>query len=306
MNSPLDNQKRVLVLGSSGFLGGNIRQIYREDEAMFFAHSRGITNQHQRDFIVPSYEKRSIQDLVEKLKIDVLLNCVGFTDVEGCESNPSLNKRLNFDFPLMLTDICQSNRIRLIQVSTDHYASETQEPRSEDTIMSPVNDYGFVKLKADQELLLNPLTLVVRTNFFGFNPSSRSKLFDWAKENLQSGKTLNGFEDVFFSPISVSLLATIFRRLIDLGESGLINAVGSESISKYSFLKTLCARLNIDQSLVIKSSITNSRLVTPRPNYLSLSNTKLVAKMPDIDNMTISKMIDFELARYTPNEHSGT
>jgi dTDP-4-dehydrorhamnose reductase len=171
--------------------------------------------------------------------------------------------------------------------------------------MSPINNYGFIKLKADQELLLDPLTLVVRTNFFGFNPSSRSKLFDWAKDNLQSGKTLNGFGDVFFSPISVSFLATIFRRLIDLGESGLINAVGSESISKYSFLKTLCTCLNIDQRLVIKSSITNSRLVTPRPNYLSLSNTKLVAKMPSINNMTISKMIDFELARYTSNRHSG-
>ena len=298
MSSSLHNQKRILVLGGSGFLGGNLRQIFFNNPNIFFVHSNFNLDRSPKDFFVSSYDKKSIQNLIINLRIDVVLNCVGLTDVDACELNPNLNIKLNLDLPVMLDNICRKTETNLVQISTDHYASDTQIPRGEDVVMIPVNNYGLIKLQADNALLLNPSTLVVRTNFFGFNPSPREKLFDWAKERLELGQTIDGFSDVFFSPISVTLLGTILMRLIDLGETGLIHAVGGESLSKFNFLQILCKALACDSDQVQPSSIKNSLLRTSRPNYLSLSNSKMKSLMPEYNEISLSSMIRQELMRF--------
>jgi dTDP-4-dehydrorhamnose reductase len=298
MSLPLSIEKRILVLGGSGFLGSNLRQIYFGRQNIFFASSSFDLELSPRDTLVTSYDKETLLRLIDNLRIDVVLNCVGFTDVEACESNPILNMRLNFDLPMMLDTLCRQTGTRLIQISTDHYSSHEQVPRDEETLMIPVNQYGSLKLQADKALLLNPTTLVVRTNFFGFNPSARSKLLDWAKERLETGATVEGFNDVYFTPISVSVLGAMLMSLIDLDEVGLIHAVGRESLSKFDFLRMLSEALSCKPTQVNSQSIKNSFLQTPRPNFLSLSNSKMNSILPEYSETSLASMIKQELRRF--------
>jgi dTDP-4-dehydrorhamnose reductase len=300
MSLPLSIEKRILVLGASGFLGSNLRQIYSGSHNIFFASSSFDVELSPRDTLVTSYDTETLLRLVDILRIDVILNCVGFTDVEACESNPILNKRLNLDLPIMLDTVCRKTGAKLIQISTDHYSSDEQIPRDEEALMIPVNQYGSLKLQADKVLLLNPTTLVVRTNFFGFNPSARPKLLDWAKERLENGETVEGFNDVYFTPISVSVLGSMLMRLIDLDEVGLIHAVGQESLSKFEFLRMLSDALSCEPTQVISQSIKNSFLQTPRPNFLSLSNSKLIGILPEYSETSLTSMIKQELSRFKP------
>lgn len=294
--------KRILILGSSGFLGSNLRVLFFDLPGIYFVHSNPVKSPTPRDFIVGEYSHDVLAPLVEDLEIDVIVNCVGFTDVDACELANSLNNKLNLDLPLLLHDLCRSAGVKLVQISTDHFSSNEVIPRTENEIMSSINEYGRMKLMADKMLLRNELSLVVRTNFFGFDPSLRGNLLDWAKNKLENGERVFGFNDVFFTPISVSILASTLIALIERNLCGLFNVASSESISKYQFLKSVAECLGCNQDLVLSNSIKNSNLSVKRPNFLSLSNSKLKEELATFRDISISEMISLELNRYTLKE----
>lgn len=299
MTSLVTQPKRILILGSSGFLGGNLRVLFLDLPGIYFVHSKPLRSQTPKDFVVCDYSRKVLAALVENLEIDVIVNCVGFTDVDACEDANSLNSKLNLDLPLLLDNLCRSAGVKLVQISTDHFSSTEDVPRTENEIMSFVNEYGRMKLMADKTLLQNELSLVVRTNFFGFDPSRRGNLLDWAKIKLENGERIIGFNDVFFTPISVSILASTLITLIERNLSGLFNVVSSESISKYQFLKSVAECLGCNQDLVLSNSIENSNLSVRRPNFLSLSNSKLKGELTTFRDFSISRMISLELNRFT-------
>jgi dTDP-4-dehydrorhamnose reductase len=299
MTSLVTQPKRILILGSSGFLGSNLRILFFDLPGVYFVHSKSFRSQTPKDFIVSDYSYKDLAQLVETLGIDVIVNCVGFTNVDACEDTNSLNSKLNLDLPLLLDDLCRSAGVKLVQISTDHYSSKEDIPRTESEIMSFVNEYGRMKLMADKSLLQNEMSLVVRTNFFGFDPSQRGNLLDWAKNKLENGESIFGFNDVFFTPISVSILASTLITLIERNLSGLFNVVSSESISKYQFLKSVAECLGCNQDLVFSNSIENSNLSVRRPKFLSLSNSKLKDELTTFRDISISRMISLELNRFT-------
>lgn len=298
MISSAVRQTRILILGSSGFLGSNLRLLYSNLPEVYFAYSNYIESPNDRDFQVSKYSRESIAELIEKLEISVVINCVGFTDVDACEQENSLNFKLNLELPLILADLCRSKNVKLVQISTDHYFSEHSNSRSEEEFFKAINEYGKMKLQADKTLLLNENSLIIRTNFFGFDPSRRGKLLDWAKSKLENGEEISGFADVYFTPISVTILASTLIALIGGDFCGVFNVVSSESISKFDFLRLVADSLGCNQQLVLRSSIRNSRLKVQRPNFLSLSNNKLKQNLPDYKDYLISDMISLEIARY--------
>lgn len=304
MTSLVKPPKRILILGSSGFLGSNLRVLFFDLPGIYFVHSKPLKSQTPRDFIVRDYSRDVLALLIKDLEIDVIVNCVGFTDVDACELTNSLNSKLNLDLPLLLDNLCRPAGVKLVQISTDHFSSNEIVPRTENEIMSFVNEYGRMKLMADKTLLLNDLSLVIRTNFFGFDPSLRGNLLDWAKNKLENGERIVGFNDVFFTPISVSILASTLIALVERNLCGLFNVVSSESISKYQFLKSVAECLGCNQELVLSNSIKNSNLSVMRPNFLSLSNSKLKEELTTFQDISISQMISWELNRYASKQNS--
>lgn len=297
MKSKNLRQANILVLGSSGFLGSNLRMHFSDSDNFFFAHSSHPLYPNRRDLVVGEYSRTSLAPLLEQFKIGVIVNCAGFTDVDACESKHPLNIKMNFELPLLLDDLSRLLDVKIVQISTDHFYSEHQSPRVENERMLAINEYGRLKLEAEKVLSLNQFSLIVRTNFFGFNPSQRVKLFDWAKNSLERGVQIAGFEDVFFTPISVSILARTLNFLIEQDVSGLLHVVGSESISKYEFLKMIAGALGCNEELVVRDSIKNLPYLVKRPNYLSLSNLKLRENFPNFKNLSISEMISLEIER---------
>lgn len=301
MNTSTIRNSRILVLGGSGFLGSNLRRLFSHLPELYFVHSNKVDSRISTDILVSEYSRNSISRLIEDLDITVILNCVGFTDVDACEHEHSLNSKLNLELPLLLDDLSRSRSVKLVQVSTDHFFSQLEIPRSEDDFVSAVNEYGRKKLEADEIILRNEKSLVVRTNFFGFDPAQRGKLFDWAKSSLEKGEVISGFDDVYFTPISVSILGSTLISLIEKDYCGLFNVVGSESISKFEFLKLVAETLGYNQEMLRRDSIRNSNLKVQRPNFLSLSNSKLKDKFPEFQDLSISQMIELENDRYGSN-----
>lgn len=288
---------KVMVLGADGFLGRRLLSIERLGVQL-----QGTSRKVREDlnlFFFDAGEINSIFNLLRINKPNIVINCIGYTNVDLCEIYSDSARRINTTFPTNLALITNQLGIKLVHISTDHYKSKDDNPRTESTEVWAINEYGNTKIKAEEEIKkVNDDALIIRTNFFGYESNGGSvKLLSTIKRVLESESDFTGFSDVYFSPVSIGELIEALFNLIEINASGIINIASNEAISKYEFAKLVARCLQIPESKILSTSIFKSNLVSPRPNYLALDNS-LYKKMVDLNVKAIDAMITDELRLY--------
>ena len=72
------------------------------------------------------------------------------------------------------------------------------------------------KVKGEDIILENcPEALIIRTNFFGLGPNYKPSFSDKILRDLERGKNLNLFNDVFYTPVSVETLKEQVYQLLE-------------------------------------------------------------------------------------------
>jgi dTDP-4-dehydrorhamnose reductase len=226
---------------------------------------------------------------IQAIKPNVIINAAGMTNVDKCESDPDLAKVLNVDFARNLALVCCRLTVPMVHISTDHLFSGRLSLVDEITTCCPINVYGQTKAMGEVQVLsVNPNVLVIRTNFFGWGPSYRRSFSDLVINTLRAGNTLTLFEDVYFSPIHIAVLAKTVHDLIKVQAKGIFNVVGDERISKKDFGLRLAQKFNLNTTLIKIGSIDDTKFLIRRPKDMSLSNQKICTllnrKMGNIDD----------------------
>jgi len=270
------NTGPVLIFGASGLLGSRVFSSFSstfETYGTFFKSSIAST---PKVLELDVTNKFKVRQLVIDLKPSRIINCLGLTNVEDCEKRPEASWKLNAEIPIFLSRLSMEVSADFVQISTDHFHSELTIPRSESTIMTGINHYGFTKLSADKTILQeNPAALILRTNFFGYSSKVDKSILNFAINAFNLDQQINGFEDVIFSPVGVSEIAKFLSSEHSKEIYGLLNFVTDNPISKYDFLKLVGHIMGYSGANVERSSITSSGLTVRRPNYLALSPARL-------------------------------
>lgn len=294
----MTEKRKLLIVGGSGLLGKNLGHFGSSDSTV---SATGFTNYQTLDTVkVPLdiLHFEAAADLFESHDFDVVINCAGYTNVDKCEINPEASWALNVNAAHLLSILCKDTNTKLVHISTDHLWSEALNPRPENLDAIPINQYGISKLSAEEIVLItNPDALVIRTNFFGWGPRHKPSLVDWILQQLESKEQVNAFEDVFFSPVSISQLYLAINSLLEVNASGVVNVSASESISKYDFALLVAEKFGFKADQVKRVKIGDQGLVAPRPNYLSLDNS-LLKSLTGFAPSSIDAMLD-ELAADT-------
>ena len=288
---------KVMVLGAGGFLGKRLLSIERSG-----VHLQGTSRKVREDlnlFFFDAEDIDSIYNLLRNNKPNIVINCIGYTNVDLCEIDSGYAKNINTVFPTNLASITNQMGIKLVHISTDHYKSKDDKPRTESTEVWAINEYGNTKIKAEEEIKkVNDNALIIRTNFFGYESNgSIVKLMSTIKKCLESEANFTGFSDVYFSPVSIRELIEALFNLIEINASGIINIASNEVISKFEFAKLIARCLQIPENKIIPTSIFKSNLTSPRPNYLALDNSSY-KKMVNLNIKDIDAMIADELRLY--------
>jgi dTDP-4-dehydrorhamnose reductase len=219
------------------------------------------------------------------------VNCAATTNIDLCESNRSLSKTINTNFPKELANLANTISSKFIHISTDHYKSKINLPRKEIDEVVPMNVYGETKLEAEKLILeVCPKALVIRVNFFGYGAMRNSSLLDKILLNLSIGKKFYGFNDVFFTPVSIRELVVNVNKLIDKDLDGLFNIASSDVISKFEFAKKVCEIFGYNSDLIIESNSDFFKSRSKRPKYLALDATKSI-NLTGIMNLSTNDML---------------
>lgn len=288
---------RVLIVGASGLLGQTLSEFLSMDfevHGTFLHHEPiGLVNAHQVD----ATSDESLFGCLELVDPEFVVNCAGLTSVDKCESQPEESLLLNYLLPVRISKILSASNTRFVHISTDHFKSKHQTPRRESECVWSVNHYGFVKLRAEQEVLSeNPRSLVIRTNFFGLGKRIGTSLLDYTVNSLNSGKRLQGFFDVEFSPVGVSFLSRAISETLRSDLNGILNVASDEVVSKFEFVSLVAETLLIPRGSVERCSTKDEPDWTPRPNYLALDPSKFKYEF-GVAIPTVRKMIEDEISR---------
>jgi dTDP-4-dehydrorhamnose reductase len=280
----------ILITGASGLLGSNLAVDYSSEYQVW-----GVFHRHHlrlpgvRMIGADLAEPRQASMIIGKVKPDLVVHCAAATDIDRCQREPDWAFRLNRDMAEEVAKAALEHEADLIHISTDAIFSSEEMPHDEQEAPSPNNVYGESKLAGEQVVLAaHPAALVVRTNLFGRNLRlGKSSLAEWFLSKFSSGEVVNGFTDVFFSPVLVNDLGELLLECWRRGVDGILHIGGKDCLSKFEFGQRLAVTFGFAPDLVLRSDLAAASLTAPRSRRLCLNCSRaesiLGHGMPSLD-----------------------
>lgn len=290
-------KSRYLVFGASGFLGSRIFEVLSGKYDTFGTFHNARMSQGVKMRKVNLSKQEEMLSVIQQIKPSHIINCSGLTNVEKCELLPEASWKLNSEIPFRLAKFSADLNIRFIHISTDHFGSPKNAPRTELDPSYGINQYGFTKIMAEKLVLSgNPKSLVLRTNFFGHSNGNNESLLNFAMSCIQKGIQINGFDDVIFSPVSIGQICEFLTSQSIDGAIGILNFASNKPLSKYDFMVLVAKAMGRSEAKIVRASIESSNLKVKRPNYLALNPSRLIQEL-DFSLPDIEEMIDLEINR---------
>jgi dTDP-4-dehydrorhamnose reductase len=267
---------KILITGASGLLGHalvkqatatgyDVCSLYREHKP---ESGRAI----QLDIT----DERLVNECVQREAPAVVVNTASITDVDLCEREPELARRVNGTAAGLLAKACGKINAFLVHLSTDYVFDGSRGNYNENDSPAPVNQYGSSKLLGEHLVMEHENTCVARASVvFGWGRTFRPNLGTWLYEKLSKGEHVNVVSDQFASPTLNTNLASMILELSECRTRGLIHVAGATKASRYDFAITLAKQLNFDTKLVTPAKSDSSSWTAKRPRDSSLDVTKV-------------------------------
>jgi dTDP-4-dehydrorhamnose reductase len=241
------SKMRILITGSDGLMGSNI--------IPFLQQYFDILPMVERDWDICDPDRG--REILSKIRPDTLLNLAAMTNVDGCEEKSGMAYRVNGEGPGVLTDICEEQGIKLVQISTDYvFNGMKTTPYTEKDQPDPVSVYGKSKLIGEQAVIRRSLkNLVIRTEWIYGKGGSNfiEKVTKIGKEKGQVAVV----DDQEGSPTFARDLARPLVALIQKNKSGIYHITNSGSCTWFQFacaifdflgMNVVCQPITTDQS----------------------------------------------------------
>mgnify|MGYP003323797353 CR=1 FL=1 len=259
--------RNLLITGGSGYLGSQVLRFSQDWKvhSTYLNHTPvpfPSTTFHQCDLTKP-YKLGQLLDIVRPLAIIH----------EACSNQNKTNLESIEPAAVNLTKTAAKKKIRLIHVSTDIIFDGQRAPYTEESLPSPLSDYGRAKVKAEEIVQThNKNALIVRPSLiYGIDPMDHQTR--WLVNDIDQNQPIRLFKDEFRSPIWVNTLSHALLELVESTETGILHVAGTQTLNRWDFGKAILKMLKRDIPDNVKpSTIKEAGLV--RPNNLALDVTK--------------------------------
>ena len=161
----------VLILGSNGRLGSALARRWKGLPQI--SQLQALTR-IEVDLADPIKAEEGLV-AQEFGKGDVVVNCAAATDVDGCERDPDLARRINAEAPGRIARLCAARGARLVHIGTDYvFDGSLDRPYTEEDEAHPLSHYGITKLEGDQAVLATGFDHAVVRVSWVFGPDKPS------------------------------------------------------------------------------------------------------------------------------------
>ncbi len=239
---------RLLVLGAYGMLGHVLfNQLNNKYDVLATARAKNDSltpsrfNNGKIINEIDAFDFRSIESTIERLRPEVIINCIGLIKQLSSSSDPVSMMYLNSVFPHKLAYIANEHDARLIHFSTDCIFSG-KKGMYKTTDASDAEDlYGKTKFLGE---LPYKNCLTIRSSIIGPELGTKNGLLEWFFS--QKGKTIKGYERAIYSGFTTLEMSRIVSMVLDRHPylHG-VWQVASEPISKFNLLSLINEKMNL-------------------------------------------------------------
>lgn len=240
---------RLLVVGGSGFLGRTtvawaLAQGVAVDATYFTnaPQAAGLLDDdrwHRCDILKPE----RIRSIIAEVEPTAIINAAYRQSGERAEEICS-------DGAANLASAAASANARIVHVSTDLvFDGDLGRPYNEDDPVSPINEYGRAKARAEELVAAaNPNSVSVRTSLiYGSSDAPQERL---VRRAIDQGD-ISFFTDEWRSPIHVEHLAAAVGALAtEVPTTGLLHVAGAERLNRLQFATALAQHMGLDATLL--------------------------------------------------------
>ena len=260
----------VLVVGAKGMLGSNVVAALRASGWATDGANRRI---HPVDIEeIDITDPASVSKCIQQCRPAVLINCAGYTDVDGCETNSEQAFAVNAAGPMNLAEHCARANCKLVHISTDFvFNGRATKPYLPDDKPDPLSVYARSKLAGEQNVhdKLND-HLIVRTSWL-FGIGGKNFVTTIANAARQRDH-LEIVDDQVGSPTYTVDLAEALLAMIGAQATGTYHFRNEGQCSWYQFGCQIVKQYGIDIEVRPISSEQMSRPAT-RPKWSVLDIT---------------------------------
>ncbi|MBR2331265.1 MAG: dTDP-4-dehydrorhamnose reductase [Alistipes sp.] len=262
--------KRILVTGANGQLGSEMRKLgaVSPNEYIF-------TDVAELDIT----DKAAVMAFAEQNKINVIVNCAAYTNVDKAEDDEATAELINATAVRNLAEAAKAQDATLFHVSTDYvFGAEGNTPRSEDMSTNPLGVYGTTKLHGEQAIReVGAKAIIIRTAWlyseFGNNFLKTMLRLTAEKESL------NVVFDQVGTPTYAGDLALVIFSIIEgniyIGNEGTYHFSNEGVCSWYDFATEIAIAAGHDGCNIQPCHSSEFPSKVMRPPYSVLDKTKI-------------------------------
>ena len=145
---------KILLTGSRGMLASECREVLGAEHEVLALDKKELD--------ITNWDK-----VIEKLHQTAphaIINCAGFTDVDGCEKHPFAVRKINVEGPRNLAQGSARFNCKLIHISTDYVFNGLKavpQPYFEDDSTDPLSAYGKSKVESEVAVRENASNYII-------------------------------------------------------------------------------------------------------------------------------------------------
>lgn len=268
---------RLLITGGSGLLGSKTASIsVRKGYEAYTGY-----NDHEATKGIPIKldicNKREVDKAFEKIKPDTVIHAAALTNVDKCEENNELARRVNIGGTKNITEAAEQIKAFLVYVSTDYVFSGEEGSYRETDEPNPVNNYGLTKFEGEKIVTSSNLEWCIARSsvIYGSTPAAGKDNFVlWVLNKLRNEEPLRIVTDQRVSPTLNTSLAEMAMEILERRLTGVYHLAGATPLNRYEFARLIAGTFQLDESLIIPAGSSDMKWLAKRPRDSSLNVEK--------------------------------
>jgi dTDP-4-dehydrorhamnose reductase len=278
--------QRIAITGAGGKIASALIEYYfqQPDVELGLFSSKALeipSAPHVHLHTVSPLDFDAYKDALKEFRPTVIINAIGYTDVDGCETDRARAQLLNARFPEMLARYARAHDVHLVHYSTDYVFDGTAGPYDESHLPRPLNYYGKTKLSGENAIRsLGVQATIIRTNVvYGVGGTAKTDFVEWVRRSAAGNLPIRVAVDQFSNPTYSGDIALATALLIKRGCTGLYHVGGADYCSRYDFALAIADAFDVRPDLILPVTTDELQQKAPRPLRAGLVALKAEAQL---------------------------
>lgn len=262
--------KRILVTGGNGQLGRELQRL-----GAVSPHTYLFTDLPELDIT----DRRAVFDYVERERVDLVVNCAAYTQVDRAEEEEARAEAVNAAAVRNLAEAVRAVNGTLFHVSTDYvFSGDGNIPLTEEMPVDPQSAYGRTKLHGEEAVAASGCRAIVLRTAWLYSEWGSNFLKTMLRLTAER-ETVSVVFDQVGSPTYAGDLALAIFSIIENGmyegNEGLYHFSNEGVCSWYDFAVEIAAAAGHDRCRVVPCHSDEFPSKVRRPAYSVLDKSKI-------------------------------